>query len=273
MVPSRSGAPCIFASAAARLGCSVALGAGVGADEFGALMTRTLRSHGVEVGLVHLDQVAPTSAAFVSYREDGSRSFIFYLESTAALEYPLSQVPELLAGADWLHVSGSTLAFGGAIARAAEQAIALARERGLRISVDPNVRSEAFTPELAARMRHALVGADVIFASEGELAALEVDPTRDIDPSAVVCDKRGAAGAAIFVAGRSYEIPAPVVAQVDPDGAGDVFAGAFVAGTLAGRDPVEAARLACQIAADSVRVHGPMSSAISPLPELTGPAR
>lgn len=266
--PFPSGAPCIFASAAARLGCSVALGAGIGRDEFGTLVTETLTAHGVDVRFVHSDPSAPTSAAFVTYREDGSRSFVFYLSSTAALEYPAELVPQLLSGAHWLHVSGSTLGFGGSMARAVEQALEIAKARSMRISVDPNVRAEASGPALATRLRATLALADVIFASEGELRAVDIDITRDVADGVVVCDKRGAAGAAVLFGGTWHEVRAPKVEQVDPDGAGDIFSGAFVAATLAGRDPIGATRIACRVAADSVRVHGPMSSTISALPEL-----
>ena len=53
-------------------------------------------------------------------------------------------------------------------------------------------------------------------------------------------------------------VPAPVVAEVDPTGAGDTFAAAFVTAVRAGAEPVAAARAACALAARSVAVLGAM---------------
>ncbi len=56
-------------------------------------------------------------------------------------------------------------------------------------------------------------------------------------------------------------IPAPATAEVDPTGAGDTFAAAFVTATRAGADPVSASRATCAIAARSV---GAMELALGP---------
>lgn len=266
--PFASGAPCIFASAAARLGVSTRLGAGWGRDDFGTVMASTLGGHGVVLDHVHVADERPTSSAFVRYRDDGSRSFIFYLEATAALDFPEAGVDALLAGVDWLHVSGSTIAFGGQTGAAAELALDAARARGVRTSVDPNVRPEAFTSELGRSLRRHIAAADVVFASEGELDALGLNARHVASKGALVVAKQGARGASVLIDDRWVTVPAIEVDQVDPDGAGDVFAAAFVSGTLAGRDPVAAAELGCQVAGESVAVHGPMNSSITRLPEL-----
>jgi tagatose kinase len=58
-------------------------------------------------------------------------------------------------------------------------------------------------------------------------------------------------------------IPAPAVDEVDPTGAGDTFAAAFVVATLAGADPVEAAREAIDVAATGVGHLGPMEAPVA----------
>jgi sugar/nucleoside kinase (ribokinase family) len=62
----------------------------------------------------------------------------------------------------------------------------------------------------------------------------------------------GAAGVRLFWHGDSRRLRASKVDEVDPTGAGDVFAAAFFARLLDTRDPWEAARFANQIAAISV---------------------
>jgi len=75
--PFPSGAPVIFASAAARLGVRVDLAAGVGADRFGVQLYDRLVRHGVSTNLVTIDPSRPAAATFVTYHDDGSRDFVF----------------------------------------------------------------------------------------------------------------------------------------------------------------------------------------------------
>jgi ribokinase len=55
-------------------------------------------------------------------------------------------------------------------------------------------------------------------------------------------------------------VDAPVVQAVDTTGAGDAFVGAFAIGLAMGRAPVEAVRLGCLAAADSVTRRGTQAS-------------
>lgn len=66
----------------------------------------------------------------------------------------------------------------------------------------------------------------------------------------------GRAGALLFVSGERYEVPAPPARLVDPTGAGDVFAAAFLAQYRLDGDPWEAAEAAACAAALSVEGEG-----------------
>ena len=64
---------------------------------------------------------------------------------------------------------------------------------------------------------------------------------------------RGAKGCTLFHHGRTHDIAAPAVAQVDATGAGDIFAAAFLIRLWRNSgDPFEAARFATQRASHSV---------------------
>ncbi len=63
---------------------------------------------------------------------------------------------------------------------------------------------------------------------------------------------RGAQGADLYWQGEVYHFDAPSVTQVDPTGAGDIFAAAFFIRLYQTRDPLEAGRFATRLAADSV---------------------
>lgn len=62
----------------------------------------------------------------------------------------------------------------------------------------------------------------------------------------------GAAGSVLYWHGDRRRFRAPEVREVDPTGAGDIFAAAFFIRLLTTRDPWEAARFATQLAARSV---------------------
>jgi sugar/nucleoside kinase (ribokinase family) len=76
----------------------------------------------------------------------------------------------------------------------------------------------------------------------------------DACPLLVVTD--GAHGARVYTDGRMRLIPAPAVVEVDPTGAGDVFAAAFFAALDRGAETMHAARFATLIATQSVTRRG-----------------
>jgi len=72
----------------------------------------------------------------------------------------------------------------------------------------------------------------------------------------VLAVTEGASGVRLFWHGDSRRFRPPVVTEVDPTGAGDVFAAAYFARLLNTRDPWEAARFANRMAAISVTRRG-----------------
>jgi sugar/nucleoside kinase (ribokinase family) len=73
----------------------------------------------------------------------------------------------------------------------------------------------------------------------------------------------GAEGVRVFVGDQERLIPAPQVDQIDPTGAGDIFASAFFIKVHQTKDPWEAARIASALAAYSVTRRG-LASTPSP---------
>ncbi|MCS6847494.1 MAG: PfkB family carbohydrate kinase [Anaerolineae bacterium] len=61
-----------------------------------------------------------------------------------------------------------------------------------------------------------------------------------------------AEGCVVFLDGRPYHVPAPQVEEVDPTGAGDIFAATLFISLQRGQDPLEAAAFANCVAAQSV---------------------
>lgn len=256
--PFPSGAPTIFASVAARLGARSALCAVVGDDPFGALLRRRLGEDGVELSQLRTDAVAPTACAFVSYDEEGDRTFVFHVAGAASgrlREEDLGTLPEC---ASWLHVSGATVALSEAMAGVVERAVERAKRAGSRVSLDPNLRPEAADPGLVRRLRRIAAEADVLLPAEGELATLGVPE----DAAALVCTTLGPRGVRVRWGGVTELVPAVNARELDPTGAGDSFAAAFVVATLAGANPVEAAREAVLVAGAAVEHLGGMEAPV-----------
>ncbi|MFN2145393.1 MAG: PfkB family carbohydrate kinase [Anaerolineales bacterium] len=68
----------------------------------------------------------------------------------------------------------------------------------------------------------------------------------------VLAVTRGDHGADIYYEGKVSNIPAPQVTEVDPTGAGDIFAAAFFTQLAYYGDPVHAAEIAVIVASDSI---------------------
>jgi len=73
----------------------------------------------------------------------------------------------------------------------------------------------------------------------------------DMTPCMVVT--RGAKGCTIFTGGQEYTVPTGFANEVDPTGAGDIFAASFVVHYYSNRDPLKAARFANYIAGESIK--------------------
>ena len=263
--PFPSGAPAIFADYLARLGSPVALCAVVGDDPFGSMLVERLGRDGVDVGHVRVDPDRTTATAFVSYSSEGSRTFVFHVRHAAAAQLTAADLGDLPERSDWIHVSGSTVALVPSMAEVVAGAVRRVQAAGGKLSVDPNVRPEAASPAAIEQVRELVGVADFVFPSLGELAVLGVDEEELAERGAVVCTTLGAAGARVRVGDEVTPVAAPAAREVDPTGAGDAFAAGFTAATILGADPGTAARIACEIAARSVAVLGPMEAEVEPL--------
>jgi sugar/nucleoside kinase (ribokinase family) len=71
-----------------------------------------------------------------------------------------------------------------------------------------------------------------------------------------VCLTRGPKGCIVVQGQQRIEVPAVPTKAVDTNGAGDMFAGAFLFGITHGQSPAQAAALANRAAAAVVSQHG-----------------
>lgn len=273
--PFPSGAPAIFLDQAARVGARATMVGAVGDDGFGRLTLERLAADGVDVSAVRRDPDKATGVAFVSYFEDGSRTFIFHVTGTAADAFDASAVEAAVAdGPVILHVSGSSLG-NSAIRAAVLAAVSRAVRDGWRISFDPNVRPELFHEAAVREASDAILGAaEIVLPSLEDLDFIlpGYEPDAAVDEllargASVVGLKRGANGCLVANAERRMELPGHPVEEIDPTGAGDCFCGVLVGLLAGGHDLEEAARFANAAGALSVTHRGPMEGA-RPLAEI-----
>ncbi len=277
--PFASGAPAIFAWAAASLGAHVRFAGVVGRDPFGALCKRHLERAGAELH-VRTTPDFETGVAFVSYSGTGARDFVFHLRHSAAAQLsPADVTPELLENVSWLHVTGSSLSVSEGMRQAVFTAVERAKAAGAVVSFDPNLRPELLREvgldELCGPV---LDAAAVVLPSGAEAEVLTglSDPDEAcrklLERAEVVLLKRGAAGCTLFTevssGGLEHPFPGLLVQEVDPTGAGDCFAAGFAAATLSGLDLPAAARFANAVGSRSVTAFGPTAAPMSYEQEL-----
>ncbi len=267
--PYPSGAPAIFIDQVARLGHPCGIVSAVGNDDFGRLNLDRLAADGVDISAVHVDPDRPTGSAFVRYRPDGTRDFVFNIRHSACGHIPLDAAAQsLLAGAGHLHVMGSSLS-SPALVRLNCEAAQAVKARGGTVSFDPNLRKEILdAPGLREAMTAILGLTDLFLPSGAEITLL----TRsDSGPEAVnelltrgirtIAHKQGSMGVWLHSTAGSIFAPAFNVDEIDPTGAGDCFGGAFVALWLQGLPPERILSLAAAAGAHAVTRRGPMEGA------------
>lgn len=257
------------AIAAARQGASVGYVTAIGQDGPGDSLMALWAREGVDTGTVIRRPDAPTGIYLVTHDAAGHH-FTFYRGGSAAARYRPEEVPEAaIRAARILHLSGISQAISDSACDAAFRAIGIAREAGVRVSYDTNLRLRLWPAARAAAVIHAAIGmADIALPSLDDATVLTglADPDAVADFYLRLCPlvvvKCGAAGCLVATRDRRERIAPHRVRAVDATGAGDTFAGAFLARTLAGEDPVAAARYANAAAALSTTGYG----AVAPIP-------
>ncbi|MDR5701209.1 sugar kinase [Agromyces aerolatus] len=246
------GAESNSAIAARRLGVAACWVSRVGDDAIGRRVVRELRAEGVDVRAA-VDPMAPTGILLKDTPRSGVTEVQYYRAGSAASRLDTHDIDraELVAD-DVLHLTGITPALSVSAQRAVFGALAAARAVGARVAFDVNHRSRLWSSDHARPIYRRLVAAaDLVFAGDDEVAlVLGTDATDGpealarglsaLGPSEVVM-KLGDRGAGSLVAGVWSARPAVPVAVADTVGAGDAFAGAYLAGLMQGRDA--AARL------------------------------
>lgn len=268
--PYPSGAPAIFADAAARLGIETGFIGVVGADAFGENVISRLVADGVDTRHIRTEHEYTTAIAFVAYRGDGGRDFVFHLRQSAAALLGREDIdPTYIASAQFVHVTGSALSVSESARQACYKAIQICKASGGRVSFDPNIRPELLGIDQVREVcQPVLEQCDLLLPSGKEATMLTGDTEIDVACRnlvdrgiPIVALKRGAAGSTVFAAGKVLDVAPIEVVETDPTGAGDCYGAGFVVGLIEGWDLGRTARFANVVGALAVTKRGPMEGA------------
>lgn len=258
------------AVAAARQGARVGYLTALGRDPFGDAVMALWAEEGVDTAEVRRRADAPTGIYFVDPHPSGRRFSYFRKGSAASLYGPRDLPVRYIAGARALHLSAITQAISPSMRAASFAAMRAARGAGTLVSYDTNLRLALWPIEQArATIAVALAMSDIVFPSEDEALAIwgVGNPDAVLDHvlafgAGIVALKRGDRGAVVATPNRRLTIPAAASTPVDSTGAGDAFAGGFLARFIETGDPFEAGSYAARVAAGTVSGYG----AVAPIP-------
>ncbi|MDT0212904.1 sugar kinase [Rothia sp. ARF10] len=264
VTPDLAGAETNVAIGLSRLGHRVAWVGRVGSDPFGEAALRTLRGEGVDVDQVVVDDSAPTGLMFLEQRAaDLSRVHYVRAGSAGSRLGPDDLPLDVIRAARLLHVTGVTPALSPTSAEAVSRAVSVAREAGVRVSLDVNHRDRLWSRDVAAPVLRALLPAvSLLVAGEEELGLVADGPEDEAvgrllsDGVHAVAVKRGSAGASLVTADGRWDREALAVSAVDTVGAGDAFSAGLLSAVLDGCADGEALERAAALGAWAASTRG-----------------
>ena len=228
-------------------------------DQLGGVFAHDIRAAGVDFTTTASTGGAPTGRCLIVVTPDGDRTMNTYLGACQELsEADLDG--DLVAASQILYLEGYL--WDPAAPRAAmRKAIAIARANGRKVAL---TLSDVFCVEGHRADFQALLAehVDLVFGNEHEVCALY---QTDIDSAMAELARhsctsvitRSAAGAIVIAGGQSHIVAAePVTRVLDTTGAGDLFAGGFMAAMIEGRSLPDCARVGCIAAADVISHYG-----------------
>ena len=250
---ARGGSAANVAAAAVRTGGAARFVGQLGDDELAHRLLHGLAATGVDVVARHGGR---TGSIVVLVDSTGERTML--TDRAAATELADAE-PSWLDGVTVLHLPAYSL-FKERLAKSCLGLAAMARERGIPLSIDPS--SEALLEDYGVARFKALLAElrpAILFPNADEAALLDGRP-EGVD---LVVETHGSDAVRLISADGVEEVPvAPVEGVIDTTGAGDAFAAGFLVAWTEGKPPVECVAKGSQTAAHVLR--GPGGDAWSP---------
>ena len=259
------GAELNFAIGCSRLGLKSKWVSRLGNDEFGRVIYNFARGEGIDVTNVELMDGYPTSLNFKEIQEDGSGKTFYYRHQSPMLTMePKDITKDMFEGVDVIHLTGVFLSINPKNIEIVKQVLEIAKEAGIPVSFDPNLRLKMWTIEEArATFMQIFPYVDILLTGLDEIDLILEDSS---DEALIDCAKRfqinqfvikdGANGSRVLTDGTWYEKEAFKVNPVDTVGAGDGYDAGYIYAYLNGFSPQERLELANGVGALVTTVSG-----------------
>jgi 2-dehydro-3-deoxygluconokinase len=256
------------AIAAARQGATAGYLTSLGQDWMGDAFLELWKSEGVDSSHVARHETAPTGVSFVTHTAAGHKFDYLRKNSAASLMTPETLARDYIAGAKVFHVSAIGQAISETARATCDAAITAARDSGVKVSYDTNLRLRLWDIDTARRTVDATIArCDIALPSLDDSQQLTgLKAADDIANhylklgAPVVALKMAHEGCLIATRDKRLRLPPHRVTLVDATGAGDTFDGAFLSRLLAGDDLETAGRYANVAAALSTTGYGAIAA-------------
>lgn len=237
------GAPCNVLALLNKCGRTTNFIGKVGKDQFGYLLRDTLEELKIGTDGLCFDEEVKTTLAFVKTFENGDRDFAFYRNPGADMMLTEDEVDEeQIKNSRIFHFGTLSMTHEGVCA-ATEKAVNVAKENGVLISFDPNLRIPLWKDLSVAKekMEYGLSKCDVCKISEEEVEFLTGE--KDIEKGAEILREKfpvklfqvtaGAEGSYAFYKDMMVYKPSfKLGGTIETTGAGDTFCGSILYGLL-----------------------------------------
>lgn len=230
------GAPCNVLAMLNKLGRKTAFIGKVGNDNFGRFLADTVRRSGTDITNLVYNDTVPTTLAFVHTLAEGEREFSFYRQPGADMTLAKEEVMTDIIESSRIFHFGTLSSTHPGVREATRFAVEFAKEKGLLISFDPNLRELLWESldDAKREIEYGLSKCDILKISDNELEF--VTDTRDYDEGIrrirekydipLIFLTLGKDGSRAYYKDIRVERPAyQGVNAVEKTGAGDTFEG------------------------------------------------
>lgn len=230
------GAPCNVLAMLNKLGRKTAFIGKVGNDNFGRFLADTVRRSGTDITNLVYNDTVPTTLAFVHTLAEGEREFSFYRQPGADMTLAKEEVMTNIIESSRIFHFGTLSSTHPGVREATRFAVEFAKEKGLLISFDPNLREPLWESldDAKREIEYGLSKCDILKISDNELEF--VTDARDYDEDIrrirekydipLIFLTLGKDGSRAYYKDIRVERPAyQGVNAVEKTGAGDTFEG------------------------------------------------
>ncbi|MDE7312532.1 MAG: carbohydrate kinase [Eubacterium sp.] len=228
------GAPCNVLAMLNKLGKKTAFIGKVGNDNFGRMLAEEVKKSGTDVTNLVFDDHVHTTLAFVHTKPDGDRDFSFYRNPGADMMLKKEEVMEELIKNSRIFHFGTLSSTHEGVREATRYAIDVAKQNGVLVSFDPNLREPLWDSLADAKreIEYGLSKCDILKISDNEVEFMT--GTADYEKGAAMLRESygiplvfvtlGKEGSRAYYKGLAVEVqPFLQEGTIETTGAGDTF--------------------------------------------------